>query len=429
VQAKPKPRFRLRFLAASFLLVCLMFVAVTQVRAFSDARKLAAEQRRVEEQQRLAEEARLAEEVRRAEEERLRAEAEERRRAELGDLYIPLPPAVLPDNPPVKAKGLYITGNIAGLASRFNHLLALVENSGLNSLVIDVKDDNGLMTYRSDIAMAAAVGANRYVRIKDVGALLAVLKEKEIYPIARIVAFKDPNLSSHRADLSIQRKSGGVWKDKDGISWVNPFDRKVWDYNIAIAKEAALNGFREIQFDYVRFPDNAKRVNAEAAFPQQNDRTKAQAVAEFLAYAREELAPYGVFVSADVFGVIATSPGDTDDIGQEWEAISAATDYICPMVYPSHYGRGYFGYAVPDAHPHGTVHNAITDALERNEPLPRKAIIRPWLQDFTAVKWVDGAIPYGKTEVEAQIRALAELGVEEFLLWNASNKYTESVWQ
>ena len=196
---------------------------------------------------------------------------------------------------------------------------------------------------------------------------------------------------------------------------------EVWDY-IAIAKEAALLGFNEIQFAYIRFPENAARVDREATYYNQNGRSKDEAIAGFIKKARQELADYNVYVAYDVFGVIATSWGDHDNIGQIWETFTREADYICPMIYPSHYGEGYFGFAVPDANPGGTITRALSDALKRNAAVENPAIIRPWLQSFTAT-WVKGHIPYGPAEVRRQIDAALALGIDQFMIWNPANVY------
>ena len=368
-----------------------------------------------EEERQLAEAARL-------EERRLR---EEELKEKLGHFFVPLPPAEQKDNPRVLAKGIYVTGNIAGSTTRFPELLALLDSTELNSMVIDVKNDHGVMTYKSEIEIVKDVDANRGVPIKDITQLMDKLNQHDVYPIARIVVFRDPNLPEQRPDWAIQRKNGsGVWRDRSSYAWVNPYEKNVWDYNIAIAKEAALNGFREIQFDYVRFPENARRVDEEANYPGSEGIEKDEAIEQFLAYARQELEEYNVHISADVFGVIATSWGDTDRIGQNWERMSPLTEIISPMIYPSHYGPGYFGYAVPDANPTGTIRRALEDSLKRNAPLERAGVIRPWLQSFTAT-WVKGHIRYGATEVRKQIDAARELGIDEYLIWNATNRYPE----
>ena len=364
-------------------------------------------------------EQKLVEEKRREE----RRQREAALRNELGAFFVPLPPLDSPENPPVKAKGIYVTGHTAANSKRFAELIALLDATELNAMVIDVKNDHGYMTYPSEIEIVKEVNANKGAVIKDIDAVMTELEKHDIYPIARIVVFRDPHLPEVKPEWAIQKLGGGgPWRDTKNFAWVNPYDKRVWDYNIAIAKEAALKGFREIQFDYVRFPENAKRVDREAEFPGANGRFKDEAIEAFLAYARQQLAEYNVHISADVFGVIATSRGDAEGIGQNWEKISPQVDYICPMIYPSHYGPGYFGYAVPDAHPGGTVSRALMDGIKRNAALEKPAIIRPWLQSFTA-SWVKGHIKYGAAEVRAQIEAALKLGIDEFLIWNPGNSY------
>lgn len=364
------------------------------------------------------EEERRQEAARREEERQLREEA---LREELGPFFVPLPPLEQKENPRVKAKALYLTGHTIGSASRFEQLLDLVDSTELNALVIDVKNDHGVMSYRSNIEIVQQSGANRSAPIKDIQSIMEELERRGIYTIARIVVFKDPNLPEYRNDWAIQKKSGGIWREKK-FAWVDPYQKNVWDYNIAIAKEAALLGFNEIQFDYVRFPENARRVDRDAYYPANDGRSKDEAIEDFLSLAREQLQEYNVHLAADVFGVIATSWGDSDMIGQTWEKVSPLTEYICPMIYPSHYGRGYFGYAVPDANPEGVIRNALTDAIKRNAPLQQPAIIRPWLQSFTAT-WVKGYIRYTDKEVRQQIDAALKLGIDEFMIWNATNRY------
>ncbi len=339
----------------------------------------------------------------------------------LGPFYVPLPEQPR-DNPPVKARGIYLTGHSVGLEPRFRQFLELVENSELNAMVIDVKDDHGLLTYRSAIPFVAEVGADRRVLVQDMEAVLAELQARGIYTIGRVVIFKDPHLAEQRPEWAIRRKGGGLWRDPRGVAWIDPYQRQVWEYNLAVAREAALLGFREIQLDYVRFPENAHLLDREADYPARDHREKDELIREFIIHVARELEPYHVYLSADVFGVIATSWGDSDRIGQTWEMIAPLVDYICPMVYPSHYGPGYFGFAVPDAHPREIVHRALSDALKRSAPLERPGIIRPWLQSFTAA-WVPGHIPYGPAEIRAQIEAAHSLGIDEYLLWNASNRY------
>lgn len=324
----------------------------------------------------------------------------------------------------IKVKGIYMTGNTVGNTDRFNKLIELVKTTELNAVVIDVKDDEGLMTYSSELPDVQFTGANNRVRIKDINAVMKVLEENDIYAIARIVTFKDRKAGDKYANLAVKNTSGGIWRDRHGMSWLNPYNRDSWAYIVNIAEEAAAKGFDEIQFDYVRFPTdgNTKIINYGASAA---GKSKAEAIAEFLAYARDRLSKKGVVVSADVFGLVTTA---TDDmrIGQHLESIAKSVDVICPMVYPSHYGKGSYGVAEPDFEPYKIVNRSMSvaqDRLDAMKDVKHKAVLRPWLQDFTAT-YLPRYKKYGPSEVRAQIDATYDSGAQEWLLWNAGNKFT-----
>ena len=338
----------------------------------------------------------------------------------LKEYYVPLPLDKQNSFDVPVVKGIYVTGNTAGTPKYFNHLIDFLDRSELNAMVIDVKDDNGLITYESNIEIVESAEADRYVRIQDIKSFIQTLENHNIYPIARVVTFKDSNLCNHYPEFAIQKKSGGIWRDRNGVPWVNPYDKRVWDYNVAIAKEAALNGFKEIQFDYVRFPENGSKVDAEAFFPGKNDVSKEDCVAGFLAYARQQLKDYNVVISADVFG-LTTSADDDMNIGQKWEKISPTVDYISPMIYPSHYYPGNYGFDNPNAHPYEVIDKAVKDALKKDAGLEKKAVIRPWIQDFTL-----GSPKYTGEDVLKQIKALNDNGIQGYMLWNAGNVYSEN---
>ncbi len=326
-------------------------------------------------------------------------------------------------NPKVKVKGVYVTIHSAAGAN-LEKLIQLAENTEINAFVVDVKDDLGNMLFKSQTAEKYAPDANNKAPIKDVKAFTQKLKEKNIYLIARIVSFKDPTYSKYHPERSIQDKSTGqTFVGSDGLKWVSAYDRELWDYNIGVAKEAADAGFNEIQFDYVRFPaSNGGRLDSKLDYRNTNNEFKPEAIQKYLKYAHEQLSPKKVYISADVFGLVG-SVSDDMGLGQHWEAVSNVTDYICPMMYPSHYGAGVYGLAVPDAKPYETVYKSTYDSVVRNSNLQTPATIRPWIQDFTAT-WVKGNIRYGTNEVNLQIKALNDNGVDEYLLWNAGNRYS-----
>lgn len=324
----------------------------------------------------------------------------------------------------VKVKGIYMTGNTVGNSERFNKLIDIVKETEINAVVIDVKDDEGMMTYASDLSDVEFTGANNRVRIKNIDEVMKVLRENDIYAIARIVTFKDRRAGDKYAHLSVKNTGGGIWRDRHGMSWLNPYNKDSWDYIVDIAEEAAMKGFNEIQFDYVRFPTdgNTKIIDYGKSAA---GKSKAEAIAEFLSYGRDRLSKKGVVVSADVFGLVTTASDDMR-IGQHLESIAESVDVICPMVYPSHYGKGSYGIAEPDFEPYKIVNRSISVAKGRMDAIKGingKAILRPWLQDFSAT-YLKRYKRYGPAEVRAQIDAAYDAGVDEWLLWNAGNKYT-----
>ena len=328
-----------------------------------------------------------------------------------------------PDAP--KIKGIYVTAYSAG-GARMKELLDLVDRTELNAMVIDIKDDRGYITYKTDNPELAKYGTSQSY-IKDIGKLMDTLREHDIYPIARIVVFKDSVLAKKRPDLSFLNPDGSVWQNSKKDHFVNPYLKEVWEYNVAVAEEAARLGFKEIQFDYVRFPEGFEK-RADKLKYAKTEESRVDVVAGFVEYAQERLRPLGVRVSVDIFGYAASVPA-AEGIGQDFVKISSHVDVICPMVYPSHYSTGWFGQKDPDKAPYATVKGAMEDTHKKLAELGNaKPIIRPWIQDFTA-KWLGKGhyIPYGVKEVEDQIRALADTGIDEFLLWNAGNKYTAGV--
>ncbi|MBN2898909.1 MAG: putative glycoside hydrolase [Clostridia bacterium] len=329
-------------------------------------------------------------------------------------------------NPRVDVRGIYVTGYKAG--GSIDDLIALSKRTEINTFVIDVKDDNGNMLFYSETADKYVPSANKKPYISDPVAFIQKLHDNDIYVIARIVTFKSPRYSKQYPERSIVYKgTGTLFRSRDGISWASPYDRDLWDYNIGVALEAANYGFNEIQFDYVRFPDTGSKKDQTLDFRNTLGENKTEAIQGFLKYAYEKLSAEEVYVAADVFGWTATALGDVG-IGQHWEAMTNVVDYMCPMVYPSHYGPGNFGLSVPDAYPYETIDRAMKDAIKRNNNIETPARLRPWIQDFTA-PWVKGYIPYGPREVSLQIKALKDNGISEYILWNPLNRYSESALQ
>ncbi|SFJ65731.1 hypothetical protein SAMN04487936_103221 [Halobacillus dabanensis] len=354
----------------------------------------------------------------------------------LKELEVPSPAARFTYNSglefeyPDAVRGIYVTGPSAG-GAKMSELTTLVEETELNAMVIDIKEDHGNITFEPEEGSPYADVAESF--IDDPRAMLEELEEKGIYPIARVVVFKDSMLAEKRPELSFT-ENGQVWKNGKGEAFVNPFMEEVWEYNVELAKEAAKMGFEEIQYDYVRFPEGFGSRDDILEYDQgkyadmdlDNVQKRVQAVTDFVEYARNELEYYGVDVSVDIFGYAATIT-EAPNIGQNFSKISSNVDVISSMIYPSHWGP-YFGIAKPDTEPYRLVNEYAKVENEVLNELEDKPTSRPWLQDFSAPWLYSGAAKqYGKAEVEQQIRALNENGINEFLLWNAGNNYTKNV--
>ncbi|MGP1429864.1 MAG: putative glycoside hydrolase [Fusobacterium sp.] len=328
------------------------------------------------------------------------------------------------DNKRVKVRGLYVSAHSVALKGRLDELIELAKKNNINAFVIDIKGDYGELTFpMSDEINKYTKSANKNPIIKEIEPVIKKLKDNGIYTIARIVSFKDTIYAKENPDKIIVYKDGGkAFTNSDGLVWVSAYDKNLWEYNVTVAKEAAKVGFNEIQFDYVRFPaSNGGKLDKVLNYRNTDNMTKAEAIQKYLNYAKKELSPYNVYISADIYGQVGSSSDDMS-LGQFWEAVSSEVDYVSPMMYPSHYGKGVYGLAVPDANPYKTIYHSTKDSINRNNNISSPAIIRPWIQAFTAT-WVKGHINYGPNEVKEQIKAMKDLGVDEYILWSATNRY------
>lgn len=414
----------------------------------------------------------------------------------------------------VKVKGIYVSGPMAGTAGMDN-LIALVDRTELNALVIDVKNDDGYLTCELDVPLVEQIGSEKHY-IKDLPALVQTCKEKNIYLIARVVAFKDPILAEKMPEWSLHNSDGSIFRDKSGLAWVNPYRKEVWEYLASVGEAAITAGFDEVQYDYVRFSTDSRMKQVDFG-DSTKGRTKTEAISGFTLYASERIHAAGGRISADVYGVVIDSEEDQQIVGQNYVEMSRSLDAISPMIYPSHYGPYNYQIPVPDAQPYDTVlaamqaskmvlagldpktgkkpvsadvsgndavdaaivggeavsgnnaadaaadsqstsgttavsgndaaqdaedaqaakgAQAAEDAAAKTPALSKEEIaqldpttgvqatVRPWLQDFTAT-WVKGHISYGPEEIRAQIQAVYDAGYEEWILWNAANRYTE----
>ena len=322
---------------------------------------------------------------------------------------------------PDTLRGLYVN-RWAALGRKLNDLIGVAKRTEVNALVIDVKDDRGFVLYRSKVTLAREIGANtadgHWMSGAKLRAVLDTMVAHKIYPIARIVVAKDPLLARKKLDLAIKRKSDlKPWLDKNGKPWLDPHQRVVWQYAVDLAREAHELGFSEVQFDYVRFPDE-KRLISETVYPLANGRTRAQVIRDQLGFVRNALKPLGMRVTADVFGLTATDTTDMG-IGQRWEMFVDQVDVVLPMIYPSHFARGTYRLRNPNAHPYQTIDHALKDAIARSDSVPNAASVIPWYQDFTL-----GAPRYGAAEIRAQKKAGYDNGFQSWILWNPKSNYT-----
>jgi hypothetical protein len=321
---------------------------------------------------------------------------------------------------PAVVRGLYVN-RWAAMGDRMRELTRVAETTEVNALVIDVKDDRGFVLYPSQVPLAHEIGADtmRPMSVERVRALLDTLRAHRIYPIARIVVAKDPLLASRKPEWAIRTKrdTAVAWRDRQGRPWLDPTRPGVWKYAVDLAREAVDLGFSEVQFDYVRFPDD-KRLVTEATFPLARGRKRAEVIHDQLAFARSALKPLGVPFTIDVFGLTATDSTDMG-IGQRWEMFANEADVVLPMSYPSHYAPGTYHLKRPNADPYDVIDNTLKDAHRRSATLPGAAALRPWYQDFTL-----GPPRYGAEQVRAQIKAGYQNGVMSWVLWNPGSRYT-----
>lgn len=322
---------------------------------------------------------------------------------------------------PDTLRGLYVN-RWAAIGNRMWQLIDVAKRTEINALVIDVKDDRGLMLYRSQVPLAREIGADTtypmsYKRMRSV---LDTMRLNGIYPIARIVVAKDPLLADRKREWAIRRKddSTSVWLDRNKKPWLDPTHPDVWKYAADISAEAVQLGFSELQFDYVRFPDE-DRVIQEGLYAKMNSRVRAQVIRDQLGYLRSLVKPLGVPMTIDVFGLTATDSTDMG-IGQRWEMFIDQADAVLPMNYPSHFAPGTYGLRNPNAKPYETIAHAMEDAKRRTQGIAGAAKIIPWYQDFTL-----GPPKYGAEQVRAQIRSGYDSGFYSWILWNPRSDYTE----
>ncbi len=330
----------------------------------------------------------------------------------------------LPERVPVKVKGIYLTGYVAGSPGMFDEILSHIEQTEINAVVIDVKNDEGRVTFAMDSPLVNEVGSVK--KLMDIESVMAKLKERGIYTIARIVAFRDPYLPEQRPEWGLKLADGSLYRDRNGLAWVNPYKREVWDYLAEIAMEAHKAGFDEVQFDYIRF--STERGIDDVVYDEADTGglSRTEIITEFVNYIYEKCLAEGVYLAADVFGTVIGGGIDSDNVGQSYGDMAAGLDYICPMIYPSHYADGNFGIEHPDTQPYDTILAALQGSKAALSGFAQngehQAVVRPWLQDFTA-SYLENYIDYGPEQVRAEIQAVYDAGYDEWMLWSAACRY------
>lgn len=333
---------------------------------------------------------------------------------------------------PVEAKGVYLSPDVAKNSAYMEELLYYLDTTELNAVVIDVKADSGAIVYAMENETAKEIGALR--SIVNMPSIVKTLKDHGVYVIARLVAFKDPILAKAKPELTFYNQDGSKFYDTSNSAWVSPYKHEVWEYLAEVGISCADIGFDEINYDYMRFPtDGVANINWGV---EAETKTKTEAITEGIKYLCETLRMHDVYVSADVYGIVISSKLDAAAVGQDYKEMSRYLDYICPMIYPSHYGFGYAGIPYPDKEPAKIIKMALNSSNKKIAEIPEyqhRAICRPWLQDFTASylgtkNGEDRYLVYDAEVLRIQMEATYESGLTDWLLWNAGGYYTEDAW-
>lgn len=307
-------------------------------------------------------------------------------------------------------KGIYLTASSGSDSKKIQEIIALIDKTELNAVVIDIKDYTGYVLYDSQVKEVMEL-KTKHILLRDIPALITKLHDHNIYVIARQTVFQDPVLAQKKPAWAIKNKQGGIWRDHKGLSWVDITNQAVWDYNLAIAKEAIALGFDEVNFDYVRFPTDGNM--SSAVMPKSTERNAT--MAEFFNFLSEGLRDEPAYISVDFFGLVMENNTGMS-IGQKLDSAVSAVDFISPMMYPSHYAKGHLGLNNPAANPGRVIDNGMKLGLPAFKD--KRAQVRPWLQAFNI-----GAV-YGAKNIRAQIDMVEKYPNAGWLLWNAANRYT-----
>ena len=321
-------------------------------------------------------------------------------------------------DPPATVRALYVNRWATQSREKMRKLIAIADTTEINGLVLDLKDEFGLNFSSRDTSVARNAGHSG--TIPHLQELIDTLHAHGLVVIARQVTFKDSVAARANPQHTIRQPDGSPWHDKQGLTWVDPYDPKIREYNIRVAEELARIGFDEIQFDYVRFPEPYPSLPKQT-FADANGVSRQQALADFLGAACKRINALGARCTADIFGLVTTVRGPLE-IGQEWEKVSPPVDVVLPMTYPSHYPPGSFNLPHPNAEPEQIQRLAISKAHDRDLALKvtKPEHVRPWIQAFTLGKLLPA---YGPEQIEAQKRGIYAAGYDGWVLWNPGSKY------
>lgn len=349
-------------------------------------------------------------------------------------------PLVTHIDTPTPVKAIYVSSWVAATPSIMTKIITLIDDTEINAVVLDIKDATGRISFLTDNPILKDTGSPEN-RIKNINEFINKLHEKNIYVIGRISTFQDPYLTKVKPEWAITKKSDGlVWKDRKGLSFLDPANKDVWNYNLALATTSYEMGFDEINFDYIRYPSdgNVNDINYKLTTKEDGTMTtRAENIEAFMKFINEEIrkAHPEATTSADLFGLTTTETTDMG-IGQVLEKALPYFDYIGPMIYPSHYAKGEYGLANPATKPYETVMRALDGAKKKIDAMladpnaselvrthVKYSQIRPWIQDFSI-----GGVTYTADMVSAQMKAVYDSGLDSWMMWDPSNKYTTAAY-
>ena len=337
--------------------------------------------------------------------------------------YYPFEKKEFEDNPLLKdGKTIYMNGGNTVIPN-VDEYIRIAKNSGINSIVVDIKDGN--LAYDSDVAIkylcettercTRAKGNNSYDRYKET---IKKIKDANLYVIGRIVAFNDPYFAKSNPTEAILNSNGTA------TTWVSAYSRKAWEFNVSLAIEAIKEfGFNEIQFDYVRFPEASYSMSKNGQdFRNKYSEDKAEAIQNFIFYAVDQIHKYNAYVSIDVFGECSSTY--VTAYGQYWPAISNIADVISAMPYPDHFATYSYGIPIPWTEPYKTMLAWAKSAVARQKEIKTPAVARTWIQAYNAIH--EPYNTYGPEQITSQINALKDAGLTGgYLTWNAASNVSK----